>query len=76
MTAFGESIVGPAALAWLECVGWQVLSCAEIAPGEPTVERDDDGEVVLAQWPRELLLALVDGDPQFKDAAKFVGRAG
>jgi len=75
MTAFGESIVEQAALARLECVGWQVRNGAAIAPGEPTVERDDDGQVVLAQRPRESLSALVGGDPRFKDAAKFVGKA-
>ncbi len=43
MTAFTESVVEHAALAWLESVGWSVRRGAEIAPGEPY------GQVVLAQ---------------------------
>ena len=47
--SFGESVVEQAALAWLESIGWQVRNGAEIAPGEPAAERDDYGQVVLAQ---------------------------
>ena len=47
--SFTESVVEQAALAWLEGVGWRVRSGAEIAPGEPAAERDDYGQVVLAQ---------------------------
>lgn len=32
MTAFTESIVEQAALAWLEAAGWQIGNGAEIAP--------------------------------------------
>ena len=41
MSAFTESVVEEAALAWLESVGWSVRNGAEIAPGEPAAERDD-----------------------------------
>src|SRR5574337_1324671 len=58
MTSFTESIVEQAALAWFESVGWQVRNGAEIAPGEPAAERDDYGQVFLAQRLREALARL------------------
>jgi type I restriction enzyme R subunit len=56
--AFTESVVEQAALAWLESAGWQVRNGAEIAPGEPAAERDDYGQVVLAQRLRDALARL------------------
>ena len=47
-TAFTESIVEEAALAWLEAAGWQVAHGPGIAPDTPAAERADYGEVVLA----------------------------
>ncbi len=58
MTTFTESVVEQAALAWLEATGWQVRNGAEIAPGESTAERDDYGQVVLAQRLRDALARL------------------
>jgi type I restriction enzyme R subunit len=58
MTAFTESVVEQAALAWLEAAGWQVRNGAEIAPGEPAAERDDYGQMVLAQRLRDALARL------------------
>ena len=59
MTApFTESVVEQAALAWLEGAGWMVANGAEIAPGEPAAERDDYGQVVLAQRLRDALARL------------------
>ncbi|MBI3845984.1 MAG: type I restriction endonuclease subunit R [Planctomycetes bacterium] len=58
MTAFTESVVEQAALAWLESIGWQVRNGAEIAPGEPAAERDDYGQVILAQRLRDGLARL------------------
>jgi len=58
MTQFTESVVEQAALAWLESVGWQVRNGTEIAPGEPAAERDDYGQVVLAQRLRDALARL------------------
>lgn len=76
MTRFTESVVEEAALAWLESVGWRVLHGAEIAPGEPAAERDDYGEVVLAQRLRDALLPkLISGEPRVKDAERFIGGA-
>jgi type I restriction enzyme R subunit len=53
-----ESVVEEAALAWLESVGWQIRNGAEIAPGEPAAEREDYGQVVLAQRLRDALARL------------------
>ncbi|MGH8626053.1 MAG: type I restriction endonuclease subunit R, partial [Gammaproteobacteria bacterium] len=53
-----ESVVEQAALAWLESAGWSVKNGAEIAPGEPAAERDDYGQVVLAQRLRDALARL------------------
>ena len=39
MTAFTESIVEEAALAWLESLGWFVPHDLEIASGEQGIER-------------------------------------
>jgi type I restriction enzyme R subunit len=58
VSAFTESVVEQAALAWLEAAGWHVRNGAEIAPGEPTAERDDYGQVVLAQRLRDALARL------------------
>ena len=55
---FAESVVEQAALAWLESIGWSVQHGAEIAPGEPAAERDDYGQVVLAQRLRDALARL------------------
>jgi type I restriction enzyme R subunit len=53
-----ESVVEQAALAWLESTGWSVRNGAAIAPGEPAAERDDYGQVVLAQRLRDALARL------------------
>lgn len=58
MPKLTESTVEDAALAWLESVGWQVRNGAEIAPGELAAERDDYGQVVLAQRLRDALARL------------------
>ena len=57
-SAFTESVVEEAALAWLDSTGWQVRDGADIAPGEPAAERDDYGQVVLAQRLRDSLARL------------------
>jgi type I restriction enzyme, R subunit len=55
---FSESVVEQAALAWLESTGWSVKNGAAIAPGEPAAERDDYGQVVLAQRLRDAIARL------------------
>ncbi|MGH8508628.1 MAG: HsdR family type I site-specific deoxyribonuclease [Gammaproteobacteria bacterium] len=68
MTAFTESVVEEAALAWLQAIGWQVAHGPNIAPdlsacghaqaGMPAAERRDYGEVVLARRLRDALARL------------------
>jgi len=41
VSAFSESVVEDAALAWLESLGWSVRHGLEIAPGELGAERAD-----------------------------------
>jgi len=48
MSTFNESHVEDAALSWLEGLGWFVVHGAEIAPGEPSAEREEYREVLLA----------------------------
>ncbi len=63
MTAFTESVVEEAALAWLESAGWSVANGVNIAPGEPAAERDDYGQVVLRSRLRDALATLNPGVP-------------
>ncbi len=58
MSAFTESVVEEAALAWLESLGWRVLHGPDIAPGEPAAERADFGQVVLERRLRDALAQL------------------
>ena len=58
MTAFTESTVEEAALAWLEATGWQVAHGPELAPDTAAAERRDYAEVVLAQRLRDALARL------------------
>jgi type I restriction enzyme R subunit len=46
-STFTESVVEQAALAWLESLGYTILSGLEIAPGELQAEREDYRQVVL-----------------------------
>ena len=55
---FTESVVEQAALAWLESAGWRVRNGVEIAPGEPTSERDTYAQVFLTQRLRDALARL------------------
>jgi type I restriction enzyme R subunit len=58
MTAFTESIVEQAALAWLESVGWVIRNGPAIAPGEAGAEREDYSQVILRGRLRDALLRL------------------
>ena len=58
MGQFTESVVEQAALAWLESTGWSIKNGVEIAPGELAAERDDYGQVVLAQRLRDAFARL------------------
>jgi plasmid maintenance system killer protein len=63
VTAFTESVVEEAALAWLESAGWRIAHGADIAPDMPAAERQNYGEVVLAQRLRDALARLNPGLP-------------
>lgn len=58
MTAFTESEVEEAALAWRRGLGYAVQFGPVIAPGEPAAEREDYGQAVLAQRLRDALARL------------------
>ena len=77
MSAFTESVVEDAALAWLESVGWQIRNGAEIAPGEAAAERTTYGEVFLAQRLRDALSRLNSTLPveALEDAYRKLTRA-
>lgn len=50
-----ESVVEQAALAWLESIGWEVANGTDIAPGEPTAERERYDQVILERRLRDSL---------------------
>jgi type I restriction enzyme R subunit len=58
VSAFTESVVEQAALAWLEAIGWRIAHGPDIAPDMPLAERRDYGEVVLARRLRDALARL------------------
>lgn len=60
MTAFTESVVEDAALAWLEARGYRVLHGPDIAVGEPAAERSDPSyrDTILERRLREALVRL------------------
>ena len=53
MTAFTESTVESAAIAWLESLGWAVKHGPEIAPGELAAERAGYAKLVLEDCLRQ-----------------------
>jgi type I restriction enzyme R subunit len=62
VTAFTESVVEEAALAWLESIGWPIAHGPDIAPDMPAAERQNYGEVVLAQRLRDAQARVLDFD--------------
>ena len=58
MTTLSESTVEAAALEWLSTLGWQTAHGPDIAPDTPRGERDNYGQVVLEQRPREAFSRL------------------
>ncbi|MDZ4163784.1 MAG: type I restriction endonuclease subunit R, partial [Smithellaceae bacterium] len=58
MAHFTESVVEQAALAWLESLGYTILSGLELAPGEVPAERENYGQVVLERRLRQALQRL------------------
>ncbi len=55
---FTESVIEQAALAWLESLGYTILSGPEIAPGELQAERESYEQVVLERRLRQTLQRL------------------
>jgi type I restriction enzyme, R subunit len=66
VSAFAESVVEQAALAWLESLGYTIKHGLEIAPGELFTERSDYAQVVLEQ---RLHDALMRFNPQLPTEA-------
>ena len=64
-TSFTESVVEEAALAWLEALGYTIISGPDIAPETPEAERDSWGQVIL---PRRLRQALQQLNPELPQA--------
>lgn len=58
MHHFTESIVEDAALDWYAGLGYAVVNGLTIAPGEPQAEREDYGQVILADRLRQALRRL------------------
>jgi len=58
MTAFTESVVEEAALAWFESLGWNVAHGPDIAPDMPGAERTDYEQVVLVERLHDALASL------------------
>lgn len=58
MSQFTESVIEQAALAWLESIGYLIVSGPEIAPGETAAERENYGQVVLERRLRQALQRL------------------
>ncbi len=77
MSAFTESVVEEAALAWLESLGYTIKHGLEIAPGELLAERADYGQVVLERRLRDALARLNPELPPeaLEDAFRKVMRA-
>ena len=58
MLKFTESEVEQAALTWLASLGYTILHGPDIAPGQPSAERDEYGQVVLERRLRQALHRL------------------
>lgn len=76
MTAFSESVVEEADLAWIEATRWQVAHRPTISPDIPVAERAGLGEAALTQRLQDVLLPkLNSGELQVNDAEKFIERS-
>ena len=65
--SLNESIVENAALKWSGDLGYAVGHGPQLAPGEPTAERDSFGEVVLIGRLREAIQRL---NPDISEEAR------
>ncbi|MEI7843731.1 MAG: type I restriction endonuclease, partial [Gallionellaceae bacterium] len=73
-----ESIVEEATLSWFEELGYTIGHGPNIAPGEPTAERDSFGDVVLEGRLRDAIWRLNAAMPEEarEDALRKVLRVG
>ena len=74
MSAFTESVVEEAALAWLESLDWAINLSPEIAPGELAAELDDPTRSVLQDRECDVLLyKCVSDEVRIKDVKRVAG---
>ena len=66
LKTFTESVVEEAALAWLEALGYTIISGPDIAPETPEAERDSWDKVILE---RRLRLAMQTLNPDLPPSA-------
>ena len=78
MSTLNESIVEDAALTWFEELGYTIGHGPNMAPGEPTTERETFGDVVLVGRLRKAILRLNPAMPEEarEDALRKVLRVG
>jgi len=63
MSAFTESVVEDATLAWLESLDCSIMHGPNIGPGEIAAARDDYAQVVLEDRLRQALVRLIEDLP-------------
>ncbi len=63
MTTLNESIIEDAALTWFREIGYFVGYGPQLAPGEPTSERESFGDVILAERLQHAIKRLNPGIP-------------
>ena len=78
MTHFTESIIEDTALEWLKDLGYTVVFGNDIAPDEPAAERENYGEVILAERLKDALKRINPSVPAeaLEDAFRKVTRPG
>jgi type I restriction enzyme R subunit len=64
MTGFSESMVEEAAIGWYEALGYAVLPGSQLAPGDPSAERESFSDVVLVGRLREAMRQLNPAIPE------------
>ena len=76
MTHFTESILEETALNWFKDLGYQIIYGGDIAPDEPAAERENYGEVILAQRLKDALKRINPSVPAeaLEDAYRKVTR--
>ena len=75
-TNFIESTIEQIALDWLKDMGYTIVFGGDIAPGEPTAERENYGEVILSGRVKDALKRINPNVPAeaLEDAFRKVTR--